>query len=130
MKSLKKLAVVGIATGLTAFILGCSSPKYERVNLTDVISYPVQYVNRHIEVQGKTLDPNDGLLALGDYYISPAMKTDLRANKKRRGRLMDIIQKHKLLYPDRVVVKGKFNNNKVLEIKEGFSEIDNKKYNF
>lgn len=119
-----------MATGLTAFILGCSSPKYERADITDVISYPVQYVNRYIEVQGKTLDPNGGLLALGDYYISPAMRTDLRANKKRQERVMDIMQKHKLLYPDRIVIRGKFNNHKVLEIKDGFFEINNKKYNF
>ena len=125
MKALKKLTVVGLAT----LILGCS-PKYERADLTDLISYPVQYINRYVEVQGKTLDPNNGLLALGDYYISPAIETDLRNDKERRKKLIDIIHKHNLPHPDRIVVKGRFNSNRILEIRGGFVEAGNKRYNF
>ena len=130
MKSLKNLVAGGLIAGLTAIAIGCSPPRYEKADIAYMLNYPAQYVNRDIEVQGKTLDPNNGLLALGKHYISPAIQTDLRKNKKRQRRVMDIMQKQKLIYPDRIVIKGRFNNDEVLEIKQGFFEAGSRKYDF
>ena len=87
------------------------SPQYEHVDIVDLEQNPTQYTNRNIEVEGGS---SSGFLNYQLRYKGSSVKLDKGINIM--GPYDSKINK--------IVLRGKFNKNKVLEVRSGFVDID------